>query len=99
MSFHYSGNRVKTAKRRFITLSNSYHGEYPGALGVAAVQLCMSTYQPLLLHVITVPSPDCYVRQPGVLWAAYSRRKFVLFQQARPQSARDPAAVVIEPLA
>ena len=39
MSFHYWRNVGKTAKRRFITLSNSYHGETLGALAVGNVDL------------------------------------------------------------
>src|SRR6202023_3000801 len=34
MSFHYWRNMGRQGKRRFITLSNSYHGETLGALAV-----------------------------------------------------------------
>ena len=70
MSFHYWRNVGRTAKRRFITLSNSYHGETLGALAVGNVELYKEIYQPLLMDVITVPSPDCYEREPGESWAA-----------------------------
>ena len=54
-----------TAKRRFITLANSYHGETLGALAVGNVQLYKDVYQPLLMDVITVHSPDGFGREPG----------------------------------
>jgi adenosylmethionine---8-amino-7-oxononanoate aminotransferase len=98
MSFHYWRNVGRTAKRRFITLSNSYHGETLGALAVGDVQLYKSTYQPLLMDVITVPSPDCYEREPGESWAGHSRRKFALLEAALAQHAHETAAVVVEPL-
>jgi len=98
MSFHYWRNVGQTAKRRFITLSNSYHGETLGALAVGDVQLYKSTYQPLLMDVITVPSPDCYEREPGESWAAHSRRQFALMEAALAQHAHETAAVVVEPL-
>ena len=39
MSFHYWRNLGRSTKRRFITLSNSYHGETLGALAVGNVAL------------------------------------------------------------
>jgi adenosylmethionine-8-amino-7-oxononanoate aminotransferase len=98
MSFHYWRNRGRTAKRRFITLSNSYHGETLGALAVGNVELYKSIYQPLLMDVITVPSPDCYERQPGESWEAHSRLKFALMQEALERHADEVAAVIVEPL-
>ena len=82
MSFHYWLNRGQSAKRRFLTLTNSYHGETLGALSVGDVPLYRETYQPLLLPVVTVPSPDCYLRAPGESWAEHSRRSFAAMEAA-----------------
>src|SRR5688572_494393 len=76
MSFHYWRNIGRPRKTRFVTLSNSYHGETLGALAVGNVELYRSIYRPLLMDVITVPSPDCFEREPGESWAEHSRRKF-----------------------
>jgi adenosylmethionine---8-amino-7-oxononanoate aminotransferase len=98
MSFHYWRNVGRTAKRRFITLSNSYHGETLGALAVGDVELYKSTYQPLLMDVITVPSPDCYTCEAGESWAEHTRRKFALMEAALALHAHEVAAVIVEPL-
>ena len=98
MSFHYWRNVGRTQKRRFITLTNSYHGETLGALAVGDVELYKSTYKPLLLDVITVPSPDCYEREPGETWADHSRRKFALMEETLARHAHEAAAVIVEPL-
>jgi adenosylmethionine---8-amino-7-oxononanoate aminotransferase len=98
MSFHYWRNVGRTDKRRFITLTNSYHGETLGALSVGDVDLYKSTYKPLLLDVITVPSPDCYEREPGESWADHSRRKFALMEATLARHAHEAAAVIVEPL-
>ena len=82
MSFHYWHNRGQGGKRRFLTLTNSYHGETLGALSVGDVALYREIYQPLLLPVITVPSPDCYLRAPGESWAEHSRRSFAAMEAA-----------------
>jgi adenosylmethionine---8-amino-7-oxononanoate aminotransferase len=98
MSFHYWQNRGQPRKRRFITLSNSYHGETLGALAVGDVELYKKVYQPLLMDVITVPSPDCHLREPGTDWEMHSRRMFAAMEQALAGHADEVAAVIVEPL-
>jgi adenosylmethionine-8-amino-7-oxononanoate aminotransferase len=98
MSFHYWLNRGQPRKRRFITLGNSYHGETLGALAVGDVQLYKDVYRPLLMDVMTVPSPDCYLREEGEDWEAHSRRMFAHMERALAEHADETAAVVVEPL-
>jgi adenosylmethionine-8-amino-7-oxononanoate aminotransferase len=98
MSFHYWRNVGRPQKRRFITLSNSYHGETLGALAVGNVELYKDIYKPLLMDVITVPSPDCFDREPGESWADHSRRKFSEMEAALSRHAGETAAVIVEPL-
>jgi adenosylmethionine-8-amino-7-oxononanoate aminotransferase len=98
MSFHYWRNVGRSSKRRFITLANSYHGETLGALAVGNVGLYKEIYQPLLMDVITVPSPDCYEREPGVSWADHSRAQFAHMEAALATHAHEACAVIVEPL-
>src|SRR5579863_806124 len=98
MSFHYWRNVGQPDKRRFITLSNSYHGETLGALAVGNVELYKEIYQPLLMDVITVPSPDCFEREVGESWAEHSRRKFAAMEATLAANAQRSAAVILEPL-
>ena len=98
MSFHYWLNRGQPGKKRFITLGNSYHGETLGALAVGDVELYKQVYQPLLMDVITVPSPDCYLRETGESWEAHSRRMFEHMERTLAEHAQETAAVIVEPL-
>jgi adenosylmethionine-8-amino-7-oxononanoate aminotransferase len=98
MSFHYWRNRGRPGKRRFVALSGSYHGETLGALAVGDVALYKRTYEPLLMDVITVPSPDCYQRAPGESWAAHSQRQFAAMDATLERHAAEIAAVIVEPL-
>jgi adenosylmethionine---8-amino-7-oxononanoate aminotransferase len=98
MSFHYWRNVGESARRRFITLSNSYHGETLGALAVGNVALYKETYRPLLMDVITVPSPDCFEREPGETWADHTRRKFAAMEATLARHAHEACAVIVEPL-
>ena len=98
MSFHYWRNVGRAGKRRFITLANSYHGETLGALAVGNVELYKEIYRPLLMDVITVPSPDCYQRAPGASCAEHARAQFAHMEAALARYAGETAAVIVEPL-
>jgi adenosylmethionine-8-amino-7-oxononanoate aminotransferase len=98
MSFHYWQNRGRKNRTRFICLSNSYHGETLGALGVGDVALYKETYAPLLLKPITVNSPDCYRRAPGASCAEHASRIFAEMEAALARHAEETCAVIIEPL-
>lgn len=98
MSFHYWLNRGREGKRRFVTLANSYHGETLGALAVGDVALYKRTYAPLLMEAIVAPSPDCYHRESGESWAAYSKRMFEPMARILERQAEEICAVIVEPL-
>ena len=98
MSFHYWRNLGRHEKKRFINLSNSYHGETLGALAVGDEPLYKQTYQPLLMDVVTVPSPDCFNRETGESWEAHTRKMFTLMEQALAEHHERVCAVILEPL-
>jgi adenosylmethionine-8-amino-7-oxononanoate aminotransferase len=98
MSFQYWHNRGNSAKSRFVTLANSYHGETLGALSVGNVDLYKALYKPLLLDVLVAPSPDCYWREPGESWEDHSRRRFEAMERLLAEHAHEVAAVIVEPL-
>jgi adenosylmethionine-8-amino-7-oxononanoate aminotransferase len=97
MSFHCWRNRGET-RTRYLNLANSYHGETLGALAVGDVALYKQTYAPLLLEPVTVPSPDCYHREPGESCAEYARRQFTHMEAALARHAHETCAVIVEPL-
>ncbi|HEX6637846.1 MAG TPA: adenosylmethionine--8-amino-7-oxononanoate transaminase [Steroidobacteraceae bacterium] len=98
MSFHYWRNRGMPRKTRFITLANSYHGETLGALAVGNVELYKSIYRPLLMDVITVPSPDAFPREAGVSEAGHALQMFTHMEAALERHHGEVAAVIVEPL-
>ncbi|MFP4682174.1 MAG: adenosylmethionine--8-amino-7-oxononanoate transaminase [Ectothiorhodospira sp.] len=98
MSFHYWLNQGRGEKTRFICLSNSYHGETLGALAVGDVALYKATYRPLLMEAITVPSPDCFEREPGETCEQVARRRIEDMEAALERHAHETCAVIVEPL-
>ena len=98
MSYHYWRNVGKPEKQRFVTLTNSYHGETLAALSVGDVALFTDTYKPLLLDTLKVPSPDCYHRPEGMDWEEHSRLMFAHMEQCLTEHGHEVAAVIVEPL-
>lgn len=98
MSFHYWRNKGLPRKTRFMTLQNSYHGETLGALAVGNVELYKTIYKPLLMDVLTAPSPDCCYRDSGESWESFSLRQFVHTERLLAEHSTELAAVIVEPL-
>ena len=98
MSFHYWRNLGRSDKRRFVTLTNSYHGETVAAMSVGDVSLFTETYRPLLLDTLKVLSPDCFLRPDGMTWEDHSRAMFAAMEQTLAEHHHEVAAVIVEPL-
>ena len=98
MSYHYWRNVGQPDKRRFVTLTNSYHGETVAAMSVGDVALFTETYQGLLLDTLKVPSPDCYLRPEGMGWEEHSRQMFAHMERTLAEHHASVAAVIVEPL-
>lgn len=98
MSYHYWRNVGQPEKRRFVTLTNSYHGETVAAMSVGDVALFTDTYQGLLLDTLKVPSPDCYLRPEGMDWETHSRQMFAHMERTLAEHHASVAAVIVEPL-
>ncbi|MFC0266473.1 adenosylmethionine--8-amino-7-oxononanoate transaminase [Kushneria aurantia] len=97
MSYHYWQNRGRPEKKRFLTITNGYHGETLGALSVGDVSFFTHTYRSLLLDVIKVPAPDCFAL-PREQWVSHAAARFAEMEVALARHADELAAVIVEPL-
>ena len=98
MSYHFWLNSGRPRKKRFATLTNSYHGETIAAMSVGDVALFTETYKSLLLDTIKVPSPDCFLRPDGMCWEEHSRNMFAHMERTLAEGHDEIAAVIVEPL-
>ena len=98
MSFHFWKNIGYKKKRKFIALSNSYHGETIGSLSVSNIDLYKKTYKSLMKDTIIVPSPDCYNKKEGETNKEYTTRMFSFMLDAIKKNHESVCAVIIEPL-
>jgi adenosylmethionine-8-amino-7-oxononanoate aminotransferase len=97
MSFHYWRNIGESGRTRFVTLSNSYHGDTLGALSVGDAGLFKEAYEPLLMKPLVAPSPDCFAL-PREQWDTHASKKLADLREIFEQHAGEICAVIIEPL-
>ncbi len=98
MSFHYWRNQGREAKRDFLCLAGSYHGETVGALAVTDVAIFRDAYAPLVRTAATVPSPDARQALAGESPADVARRAAAGLEQHLAQHHQNIAALIVEPL-
>lgn len=97
-AFQYWQHRGQPAKRLFVHLEHSYHGDTLGAVSVGGIDLFHELFAPLLVPSLSVPSPHPYrhatARSPA------EARDQALSALATLLAARghEIAAVIIEPL-
>ncbi len=60
VSFQYHYQTGSPQKKRFMALSDAYHGETIGALSVGGVDLYSEIYRPILMDIVRIDAPDCY---------------------------------------
>jgi adenosylmethionine-8-amino-7-oxononanoate aminotransferase len=97
MSFHYWRNSGQPAKREFVCLQGSYHGETIGALAVTDVALFRDAYGPLLQAAHVVMSPDARQAEPGESAADVARRAARALETLLAERGPQIAALIIEP--
>lgn len=59
LAYHYWKNKGENRKK-FVTLSEAYHGDTIGAVSVGGIETFHFTYKDLLFEVIRLPSPYLY---------------------------------------
>ncbi|MGE7941516.1 adenosylmethionine--8-amino-7-oxononanoate transaminase [Lysinibacillus xylanilyticus] len=98
MSFQYHMQIGKTTKKRFLALTDAYHGETLGALSVGGVGLYNEVYQPLLLDTVRAQGPDCF-RCPFKEKPESCHAQCIQFvEEELHQHHEEITAVIIEPL-
>lgn len=98
MSFQYHYQTGAPQKKRFMALSDAYHGETVGALSLGGVDLYSEIYKPLLLDIIRVDGPDCYRCPYGQHRESCHAECFAAAEDAFAQHGHEVCAFIIEPL-
>ena len=98
MSHHYWKNQGYNKKTKFISLSNSYHGETLGSLSVSNIDLYKKTYKNLMKDTIVVDTPDCYLKNDTHTDKEHTKLMFDKMLKAIEKNHKVTSAVILEPL-
>ncbi len=60
ISFQYFQQVGFPQKKRFMALTDAYHGETISALSIGDCDLYTKIYKPILMDVVRIKAPDCY---------------------------------------
>ncbi|MGE4536614.1 MAG: adenosylmethionine--8-amino-7-oxononanoate transaminase [Desulfovibrio sp.] len=85
-------------KCRFLFLSNGYHGETAGALGVCGDRLYAAPFVPLFVEQVEVAGPDCFNCPYGRSRDGCDAPCFAAMQEAIDANKDVLSGVIVEPL-
>lgn len=67
MAYQYWQQKGQKRKKKFVRLTNAYHGDTLGAVSVGGIQLFHDVYRPLLFETYKSPAPYVYRWPPSPL--------------------------------
>ncbi len=91
-------SRETRRKKKFICLTNAYHGDTIGAVSVGGIDLFHEMYRPLLFRSLKAPSPYCYRCPLGKAHPACGLGCLNSLEDVLRARGRETAAFIMEPL-
>ena len=88
----------KPEKTRYVTLTNSYHGDTIGSVSVGGIERFRDIFGPLLFSPIQIPAPDPYRTPEGVTSENLLASSLGNIEAVLSQDHNRIAAMVVEPL-
>lgn len=98
MSFQYHYQTGNRQKKRFMALSDAYHGETLAALAMGGVDLYSELYKPILMNVIRIQAPDCFRCPWGKCRDNCACECFIKAEEQFEKYGNETAAIIVEPL-
>ena len=98
MSFQYHYQMGNTQKKRFMALSDAYHGETLAALAMGGVDLYSELYKPILMDVIRIEAPDCFRCPWGKCRDNCVCECFIKAEEQFEKFGNETSAIIVEPL-
>lgn len=98
VSFQYHHQTGAPEKKRFMALTDAYHGETIAALATGGVDLYSEIYKPILMDVLRIQGPDCYRCPYGKCRENCDCECFEHAQEMFKKYGAQTAAILVEPL-
>lgn len=96
--YHQQAPRGNKNKKKFIRLSNAYHGDTIGSVSIGGIDLFHSMYKDLLFPSIRVEAPYCYRCSFGKSYPSCNLHCLLPLEEVMKDHNGEIAALVIEPL-
>jgi adenosylmethionine---8-amino-7-oxononanoate aminotransferase len=96
--YHQQNPLGKRNKKKFIRLSNAYHGDTIGSVSVGGIDLFHSMYKDLLFPSFKAEAPYCYRCSLGKTYPACGLECLRHVEDIMKAHGQEIAALVIEPL-
>lgn len=97
MAYQYWQNKGKHKKKKFVTLTNNYHGDTIGAISIGNVDLFHRVYGSLMFQTLKAPFPLQY-RSPYSGEAEVKDRALTELRAIFREHHEEIAAITLEPL-
>jgi adenosylmethionine---8-amino-7-oxononanoate aminotransferase len=98
IAYQYWQLKGKAAKRKFLTLTNAYHGDTVGSVSVGGIDLFHRIFAPLLFETLQAPSPCCYHCQLATDPGSCGKACLNAVEKLLAENHNEIAAMVVEPL-
>ena len=98
MSFQYHYQSGNPQKKRFMALSDAYHGETLAALAMGGVDLYSELYKPIMMDVIRIEAPDCFRCPYNKDRKTCACECFINAEKQFEKHGNETSAIIVEPL-
>ncbi|MEK6692270.1 MAG: adenosylmethionine--8-amino-7-oxononanoate transaminase [Nitrospirota bacterium] len=98
IAFQYWQYKGKMEKTKFLSLTNGYHGDTLGAVGVGGISLFHEIYGPIIIPSIKAPSPYCYRCELGLTHPSCVMECAKELEGVISKRNHEIAALIIEPM-
>lgn len=98
MSFQYHAQVGNHKKRKFVAITDAYHGETIGALSVGDLDLYSKVYKPIMLDTKRVDGPDCYRCKYNMNRETCNAECFINMEEYIKSNHEEVASIIIEPM-
>ena len=98
ISFQYFQQAGFPQKKRFMALTDAYHGETISALSIGDCDLYTKIYKPILMDVVRIKAPDCYRCPFNKTRDNCQCECFCRCEEQFKKYGNETAAILVEPL-
>ena len=101
MAFQYwqqASTGTHRGRKRFLCLTNAYHGDTVGAVSVGGIELFHKIFSPLLFTSYQAPSPYCYRCPLGLQRDTCAMECYDELSAVAERHADEIAGIIVEPL-